>query len=415
MSVMQKIRHKSYFVRLVLIIASLIFLGVRYASAQVVHYSFDGCSGVDETLLQADADLQGSIVCGCGLVGESATLDGVNDRILFPENLRDVFDQDYSVEFYFQIETTSGANEVIDILSFATDCALDSNFTIRYLNNSNEIILNVTESINAEIETRATLDIENCWHHILWVKSGLEYSLYLDNQFISTKIAPKGLSIGKNATFGISNSPCLAFNEERFTGVIDEFKIYDRPISLLEANNKYLFPGEIVNRDTAIFLGNSVDLSAGNNCASTLGWTPTDGLSDPNSFITTATPEESITYTLSTTAIDGCTQTDTVRINVISDDDISCENLLLPSAFTPNGDGLNETYRISNTFIIESLESFEIFDRWGTRVFVANGVNDGWDGFFNGAPVNPGHYIYKVNYTCQTQEFNKVGGFTVLR
>ena len=412
---MQKIRQKSYFVKLVLIISSMIFLGVRYASAQLVHYSFDICDGTDEVLLQPDADLLGNIACGCGLVGQSATLDGVDDRIIFPSGLRDVFDQNFSLEFYFQIETLNGSNDVIDILSFSTDCSLDSNFTIRYLNNTNEVIVNLTESINAEIESRAELNVDNCWHHVLWVKSGLEYSFYLDNEFVNTTVAPKGLSIGKNAIFGISNSPCLAFNEERFTGVIDEFKIYDRPISLLEANNSYFFPGEIVNRDTTIFLGNSVDLSAGNNCASTLGWTPTVGLTNTNSFSTTATPTESTTYTLSTIAIDGCTQSDSVRINVISDDDISCENILLPTAFSPNGDGLNETFRISNTFIIESLESFEVFDRWGTRVFIANGINDGWDGLFNGTPVNPGHYIYTVNYTCQTGEYSKVGGFTVLR
>lgn len=411
MSVMQKIRQKSYFVKLVLIISSIIFLGVRYASAQAVHYSFDMCDGTDEVLLQPDADLQG-VTCGCGLVGQSASLDGVNDRIIFPAGLRDVFEQNFSLEFYFQIEPVNGT---IDILSFSTDCSLDSNFTIRYLSNTSQIIVNLTENINARIETRAELNVDNCWHHILWVKSGLEYSFYLDNQFVSTTVAPKGLSIGENAFFGISNSPCLAVNEERFTGVIDEFKIYDRPISLLEANNIYLFPGEIINRDTTIFIGNSVDLSAGNNCASALAWSPVNGLSVTNDFSTTATPTESITYTLSTVAIDGCTQTDTVRINVISDDDISCENLLLPSAFTPNGDGLNETYHISNTFIIESLESFEVFDRWGTRVFVANGVNDGWDGFFNGSPVNPGHYVYKVKYICQAGEFSKVGGFTVLR
>ncbi|MEJ6614682.1 MAG: gliding motility-associated C-terminal domain-containing protein [Saprospiraceae bacterium] len=405
------IRQKSYFVKLVLIISSIIFLGVRYASAQVVHYSFDMCDGTDEVLLQSDADLQG-VTCGCGLVGQSASLDGVNDRIVFPAGLRDVFEQNFSLEFYFQIEPVNGT---IDILSFSTDCSLDSNFTIRYISNTNDILVNLTENINARIETRAELNVDICWHHILWVKSGLEYSFYLDNKFVSTTVAPKGLSIGKNALFGISNSPCLAVNEERFTGVIDEFKIYDRPISLLEANNRYLFPGEIINRDTTIFVGNSVNLSAGNNCANSLVWSPVNGLSVTNDFNTIATPTESTSYTLSTVAIDGCTQTDTVRINVISDDDISCENLLLPSAFTPNGDGLNETYRISNTFIIESLESFEIFDRWGSRVFVANDVSDGWDGFFNGSPVNSGHYVYKVKYTCQTGEFSKVGGFTVLR
>jgi len=412
MSLMQKIRHKSYFVKLVLIIASVIFMGIRYANAQVAHYSFDTCDGTDESLVQTDADLQGGINCDCGLVGQSAVLDGANDRIVFPSNLKDLFEDDFSLEFYFQIEPEEGTT---DILSFSTTCALDSSFTIRYLSNTNDILVNLTESINARIDTRATLNNDNCWHHILWVKSGLEYSFYLDNEFVSTTVAPKGLSIGKNAMIGISNSPCLAVNEERFRGVIDEFKIYDRSISLLEANNKYLFPGEIVNRDTTIFLGNAVGISAGFNCASSVSWSPTLGLSVTDEYSTIATPEQSTTYTLNTVTSGGCTQIDTVRVNVISNEDVSCENLLLPAAFTPNGDGLNDLYRISNTFIIESLESLEILDRWGTRVFMTNNVNEGWDGTFNGDLVNPGHYIYKISYTCQAGEFNKLGGFTVLR
>jgi len=322
MSLMQKIRHKSYFVKLVLIIASVIFMGIRYANAQVAHYSFDTCDGTDESLVQTDADLQGGINCDCGLVGQSAVLDGANDRIVFPSNLKDLFEDDFSLEFYFQIEPEEGTT---DILSFSTTCALDSSFTIRYLSNTNDILVNLTESINARIDTRATLNNDNCWHHILWVKSGLEYSFY------------------------------------------------------------------------------------------SVSWSPTLGLSVTDEYSTIATPEQSTTYTLNTVTSGGCTQIDTVRVNVISNEDVSCENLLLPAAFTPNGDGLNDLYRISNTFIIESLESLEILDRWGTRVFMTNNVNEGWDGTFNGDLVNPGHYIYKISYTCQAGEFNKLGGFTVLR
>ena len=51
---------------------------MRYASAQVVHYSFDMCDGNDEVLLQSDADLQG-VTCGCGLVDTIVTPVNKND------------------------------------------------------------------------------------------------------------------------------------------------------------------------------------------------------------------------------------------------------------------------------------------------------------------------------------------------
>lgn len=412
MSVMKVLRQKSYYIKIVLVIIGVVLMCARYMSAQVVHYSFDNCDGTDETLLQIDADLQGGVNCSCGLKGQSAILDGVNDRVILPNTLQDVFDDDFSLEFYFQIEPSVGIN---DILSFSTTCSFDSTFSVRYLNSSGEIVYSLSENINARVESRAVLNQSNCWHHFLLVKSGLEYNFFLDNEFISTTIAPKGLSIGKNAIFGFSTSPCLGVNEERFTGVVEEFKIYDRAISRLEANSLYLFPGLIANRDTTIFVGESVDLSAGTNCASNVSWTPTAGLTLTNNFNTTATPDISTTYVLTTVTNDGCTQIDSVRINVISDDEIACEKLLLPKAFTPNGDQLNDIYRISNNFIVESLQSFEIFDRWGTRVFVTDQVNEGWDGYFNGTAVNPGLYIYKISYTCLGSEYSKLDNFTVLR
>lgn len=411
MSILTALRSKSYYIKLTLVVLGILLMCAKYANSQIVHYSFDACDGIDETLLQSDADLQGP-TCGCGVVGNSIMFDGSNDRVGLPTDLISAFDSDFSMEFYFQIDPSSG---ITDILSFAADCSLDSTFFVRYISNTNEIVVSLSENINTSIETRTTIDLANCWHHFLLVKSGLEYSFYLDNTFINTTVAPKGLSIAENAMFGFGTSPCLAFTDDRFRGVLDEFKMYDRAISTLEANSMYLSPGLIFNRDTTIFAGASVMLEAGQNCASNISWTPSTGLSVTDDYMTTATPDISTTYTLNTITPEGCQQTDTVRVNVIDDSTISCEELLLPTAFTPNGDLLNDTYGISNIFIVEAIASFEIFDRWGTRVFITNEITGRWDGFFNGAAVNPGHYIYKIAYTCQGEDYNKLGSFTVLR
>lgn len=412
MGIIQIIREKSYIVKIILVVVGLVLLGIRYSTAQIASYTFDGCLGTDEAMLQSDAVFSGNITCECGLVGESASLDGVDDSILLPSTLRSMFDDDFSLEFYFQIDPADGTT---DILSFSTTCTLDSAFTIRYSSTNSQIIVSLAEDINSRIESRGTLDLSNCWHHLLYVKSGLEYTLYLDNEFISTVVAPKGLSVGDAAEFRVAGSPCQNIGDLPFRGVIDQFKIYDRPISTLEANANYLSPGQIANRDTTIFLGESVSIFAGNNCATSVSWSPASGLSNTTSLMTVATPDESTLYTLTTITDMGCMQIDSIRINVLSDDEIVCDEILLPSAFTPNGDQLNDTYNISNIFIIENLISFEVFDRWGTRIFTTNVPAQGWDGSFNGAEVNPGQYIYKVNYTCQGEEYNKLGSFTLLR
>ena len=94
---------------------------------------------------------------------------------------------------------------------------------------------------------------------------------------------------------------------------------------------------------------------------------------------------------------------------------MECENLLLPNAFTPNGDLLNDRYGISNLFLIQSMEYFEIYDRWGAKMWETNQKNDTWDGAFKGNAVNAGMYMYKVKYTCRDQEYVKVDNFSVLR
>jgi gliding motility-associated-like protein len=112
---------------------------------------------------------------------------------------------------------------------------------------------------------------------------------------------------------------------------------------------------------------------------------------------------------------DGCTSEDSIRITVIDPESIECGDILLPSAFTPNGDGLNDGFGISNIFATGDLLSLEVFDRWGNIVFRTNDVRGKWDGFYKGQAVNPGVFLYKVQYKCEGKENVKSGSVTVIR
>lgn len=122
------------------------------------------------------------------------------------------------------------------------------------------------------------------------------------------------------------------------------------------------------------------------------------------------------TYVLTLTdAASGCTSTDSLSITVVDPSQLDCRELFLPKAFTPNGDGLNEIYRISNPFVVQDLVAFEVFDRWGSRVFVTTDPFQGWDGSVDGVKVNSGVFLYKVRYTCDGQELLHTGSFTLMR
>jgi gliding motility-associated-like protein len=65
----------------------------------------------------------------------------------------------------------------------------------------------------------------------------------------------------------------------------------------------------------------------------------------------------------------------------------------IPTGFSPNEDGNNDTYTIIVGKDVLSF-SFSLYDRWGNRIFVASDKGFEWDGTFNGQPLNAGVYPY---------------------
>jgi len=72
-------------------------------------------------------------------------------------------------------------------------------------------------------------------------------------------------------------------------------------------------------------------------------------------------------------------------------------NIWIPNAFSPNGDGMNETYAIST---INKLSDFtlKIFNRWGQMVFETNYITEGWDGKYKNEDCPVGTYVVIINY-----------------
>ena len=74
----------------------------------------------------------------------------------------------------------------------------------------------------------------------------------------------------------------------------------------------------------------------------------------------------------------------------------SGEPFMIPTAFTPNSDGINDTYcplpRYKNMEVLSF--DFQVYDRWGTRVFQTNSVNDCWDGLREGVDSELGVFVW---------------------
>ncbi len=87
-------------------------------------------------------------------------------------------------------------------------------------------------------------------------------------------------------------------------------------------------------------------------------------------------------------------------------------HLIAPTAFTPNGDKLNDTFTITGEFIVKI--SLNIFDRWGALIF-ATEKNEPWDGRRNGLLLPEGAYIWKADISnLAGQNFNRSGTIMLL-
>lgn len=127
----------------------------------------------------------------------------------------------------------------------------------------------------------------------------------------------------------------------------------------------------------------------------TYRWFPTNFFTGVNNEpFTSARPELSITYYLEVTNTDGCVAIDSMNV------EINCDDVNLPNAFVPLGHNVKTaTFGLLNQQIVK-LNSFKIYDRWGTLVFTTTDVNKRWDGTYNGVPVPKGVYVWEVDGFC---------------
>jgi gliding motility-associated-like protein len=141
-------------------------------------------------------------------------------------------------------------------------------------------------------------------------------------------------------------------------------------------------------------------------------WSPASTLNNPSIANPVATPTANTTYSVQGTDAKGCSNTSTINVEVLAGNK---GGYLMPTAFTPNGDGLNDCYRVSHWGVIQSIE-FSIYNRWGQLVFHTTDPSQCWDGKFKGVPQDPGVFVYVVNAntSCEKNVFRK-GTFVLIR
>ncbi len=139
--------------------------------------------------------------------------------------------------------------------------------------------------------------------------------------------------------------------------------------------------------DTVIQLGDSFQFFPVGDAVS-WHWSPgtyLSGITEPSPWVKPMAP---ITYTLTGINRYGCEGSARVYVDVFYE-----SGSVFPTAFSPNGDGLNDHFKILH-LRFDKLIQLQIFNRFGQLVFDTSDPSKGWDGTFQGAPAPVGTYFY---------------------
>ena len=178
----------------------------------------------------------------------------------------------------------------------------------------------------------------------------------------------------------------------------------DNVVTMIVRNVPVITPGP----DFAIERGASVRLaSTVSGSISNYSWSPPSGLDNPSVLNPEASPSATTLYTLVATEVSGCTDSANVIVKVLIP-------FKMPNAFTPNGDGKNELFRIPPEGLL-TLQDFSVFNRWGERVFFTNDPGKGWDGRCHGQSCSTGTYVYLIHGTDLKGKVSLKGTVSLIR
>jgi gliding motility-associated-like protein len=118
-------------------------------------------------------------------------------------------------------------------------------------------------------------------------------------------------------------------------------------------------------------------------------WEPAIGLDNPNVLNPVCSVAEDTRYKLTVTTAAGCIAYDDIFVKVL-------KKPIVVNAFTPNGDGINDTWTIKYLDTYPG-NTVDIYNRQGERVYSSVGYASPWDGRFNGKVLPTGTYYYIIN------------------
>ena len=216
----------------------------------IAHYTFDQCDARDDTGNGSNGTLFGRVDCWCGIRNDALLFDGVNDYIEFSGPVNRYFStSDFTISFYFKSWQSSILKQ--SLLSKRTNCDEYHMFDLQLDAHNKLVDTDIHETPLKDYKDVSPYYVESGWHHYALVRSGSTVYTYIDGQLQKKGFRCSGVDISNSTPLSFSHSPCISRSGTRpFKGVLDEMRIYNRPLSPEEISSLYLLnPIEDANVD----------------------------------------------------------------------------------------------------------------------------------------------------------------------
>jgi gliding motility-associated-like protein len=152
--------------------------------------------------------------------------------------------------------------------------------------------------------------------------------------------------------------------------------------------------------------GTSIQLQGVSNAnVFTFLWTPAAGLSDAGILNPVLVANNDASYTLTATGNGNCTASDILSVKIL-------KPVTIPNAFSPNGDGVNDTWQLDNLKDYPGA-TVQVFNRYGQIIFSTGSYANPWDGTIKGKPLPVATYYYIIDLKNGFKPFN--GPVTIIR
>jgi gliding motility-associated-like protein len=158
--------------------------------------------------------------------------------------------------------------------------------------------------------------------------------------------------------------------------------------------------------DTMIFKNQPAQLRVSGNGNFT--WSPLTGLNNSTIADPVITIAADQAYKITVTTTEGCQASDSLYITIFKG-----SYIYPPNAFTPNGDGLNDVFRITN-YGIKNITGFSVYNRWGQLMYSGTDRSAGWDGRHRGIFQPAGTYVWIFSAVDYAGRVHKLKGIVNL-